>query len=94
MIVSISQFSTLAQDQNGNVLPLGKQRLACEVRTSAGAFTALSANCRFVRIATDTAIHLDIDGGATTSADELFPAGCVEYLAVDGGETISFAATA
>jgi hypothetical protein len=94
MIVSISQFATLATDQNGNVLPLGKQRLACEVRTTAGAFTALSVGCRFVRLATDTAIHLDIDGGSTNTSDELFVANSVEYLAVDGGETLTIAATA
>lgn len=92
MIVSISQFAALATDQNGNVLPMGKQRLACEVKTAAGAFTALVAGARFVRIATDTAIQMDIDGGATTSADELFPANSVEYLAVDGGETLTIAA--
>lgn len=92
MIVSISQFAALAQDQNGNTLPLGKQRLACQVRTSAGAFTALAGGCRFVRLATDTAIQLDIDGGTTSAADELFPANSVEYLAVDGGEVLTIAA--
>jgi hypothetical protein len=67
MIVSISEFAALAIDQNGNTLPLGKQRLACQVRTSAGAFTALSAGTRFVRVATDTAIYMDIDGGTTNT---------------------------
>jgi hypothetical protein len=94
MIVSISEFAALAMDQNGNVLPLGKQRLACQVRTTAGAFTALQAGTRFVRIATDTAIHMDIDGGSTNSSDELFVANSVEYIAVDGGETLTIAATA
>lgn len=92
MLVTISQFATLAKDQNGNVLPLGYQRLACQARTTAGAFTALGAGARFVRIATDTAIQLDIDGGAVTSADELFPANSVEYIAVDGGEVLTIAA--
>lgn len=93
MIVSITQFTRLATDQNGNVLPLGLDRVACEVRTTAGAFAALSAGTKFVRVATDTAIHMDIAGGSTTSADELFPANSVEYLAVRGGETLTIAAT-
>jgi hypothetical protein len=93
MLTTISEFARLAQDQNGNVLPLGLQRLACQTRTSAGAFSALQAATRFVRVATDTAIQMDIDGGTTNTADELFPSNSVEYLAVDGGEilTISLA---
>ena len=92
MLVTISEFSQLATDQNGNILPLGQRRTACQARTSAGAFTALGAGTRFVRVATDTAIQLDILGGSTTSADELFPANSVEYLAVRGGETLTIAA--
>jgi hypothetical protein len=92
MIVSITQFASLAIDLNGCPMPLGKDRIACQVRTSAGAFTALNALTRFIRVATDAAIYMDITGGTTTSADEYFPAGSVEYLAVNGGETMTIAA--
>lgn len=92
MIVSITQFQRLARDGNGAVMPLGGDRIACEVRTAAGAFTALGGSTKLIRIATDTAIQMDIAGGATTSADELFPANSVEYIAVHGGETLTIAA--
>lgn len=92
MIVSITQFSTLARDGNGNIIPLGKGRNGCEARTTAGAFTPLLAGTKFIRIATDTAIRMDIAGGSTDTADELFPANSVEYLAVNGGEVLTIAA--
>lgn len=84
MKVSITQFRDLAVDALGNVLPMGRDRLGCEVRTAAGAFAALSADCKFVRLATDTAIQMDIAGGATDATDELFPANSVEFLAING----------
>lgn len=90
MIVTITQFARLANDGNGNVLPLGADRLACEARTSVGAFAALNANTRLVRICTDTTIRLDIAGGTTDTADELFLPG-TEYIAVKGGETLTIA---
>lgn len=91
MLVTLTQFAALAQDQDGNVLPLGENRLACQALTAAGSFTALQSGARFVRIATDTAIQLDIAGGSTTTADEFFPANSVEYIAVHGGETLTIA---
>jgi len=91
MLVTITQFSRLAEDSNGRLLPLGHGRIACQSRTSGGVFTALGTTTRFIRIATDTAIQMDIAGGSTTSADELFPAGSVEFLAVSGGETLTIA---
>lgn len=94
MLVTISQFRQLAKDQDGNLLPLGNDRLACEKRTAVGAFTALDPDAAFIRIATDTAIQMDITGGATTSDDEFFPANSVEYLSVNGGEVLTIAAVA
>lgn len=94
MLVTITQYARMAEDANGNCLYLGKDRIACEARTSAGAFTALDARTKFVRIATDTAIQMDIAGGSTTSQDELFPAGIVESFSVNGGETLTIATVA
>lgn len=92
MLVTITQFRELARDANGNVLlTAGHGRTVCEARTTAGAFAALGEGTRFIRIATDTAVQMDIAGGATTSADELFPAGTVELVAVQGGETLTIA---
>lgn len=94
MLVTITEFSKLAQDANGECVYLGDDRIGCQSRTAAGAFTALSARTRFIRIATDTAIQMDITGSATSGTDELFPANSVEYIAVKGGETLTFATVA
>jgi hypothetical protein len=91
MKVSITQFRALAVDANGNVMPLGRDRIACEVRTAVGAFAALNADAEFIRVATDTAMQMDITGGATDATDELFPANSVEFLAVHGGEVLTIA---
>lgn len=91
MKVSLTQFRALARDANGNPIPVGEDRLACEVITAAGAFAALRADTEFVRLATDTAIQMDISGAATTAADELFPANSVEFIHVAGGETLTVA---
>lgn len=90
MIASITQFTQLAKDGNGNVLPLGEGRIACEAKTAAGSFAALNARTRLIRVATDTALRMDILGGTTDTADELIPAG-VEYFSVHGGETLTIA---
>lgn len=92
MLVTITEFSRMARDDNGNPLYLGEGRIACQARTSAGAFVALNDATTFIRIATDTGIQMDIAGGSTTSTDELFPAGSVEYLSVRGGLTLTIAA--
>lgn len=94
MLVTITQYLRMARDENGLPMYLGKDRLGCEVRTAAGAFVALNPNTKLIRVATDTAIQMDVAGGATTAADELFPAGSVEYLAVNGGETFTIATVA
>lgn len=94
MLVTITEYARIAQDANGNPLYLGKDRIGCQARTSVGAFTALNADTSFVRIATDTAIQMDVAGGTTSSTDELFPANGVEYLAVNGGETLTIATVA
>ena len=88
MIVTITQFTTLAVDANGNTMPVGDNRIACEARTTAGSFTALSTAARFIRVATDTAIRMDIAGGTTDTSDEIILPGA-EFFAVKGGETLS-----
>jgi hypothetical protein len=94
VLVTITEFSRMARDENGNPLFLGEGRIACQARTSAGSFSALNDATTFIRIATDTAIQMDIAGGSTTAADELFPAGTVEFLSVRGGELLAIALAA
>lgn len=89
MIVTITEYARVATEQNGYPLPLGRQRLACQVRTSAGAFGALQSGTRFIRVATDTSLRMDLGGGSTDTSDELILGPGVEYFAVDGGETLA-----
>jgi hypothetical protein len=91
MLVTITEFSRLAIDSNGAQLPLGAGRIACQAVIADGDANALTNGTRFVRVATDTAIQINIAGGSTTSSDELFPANSVEYIAVRGGETLAIA---
>lgn len=92
MIVSISSYSTLAKDNNGNLMPIGGERLGREVRTSAGNFAAIPAGAKFIRVATDTAIHIDVQGDAVTAGDEFVPANSTEFFSCNGGEVFKIAA--
>ena len=84
---TITQFSQLARDANGNVLPMGGRRIASQTLTAAGAASALDADCEFVRIATDTAYTSDVYGGS-----DLHPANSVEYFPANGLQVITFTA--
>lgn len=88
MIVTISQFARMATDANGKPIFMGRDRIACEARTTAGTFGALQPEAKFVRVASDTSIHIDVTGGATSNQDDLFLPGA-EYFAVNGGEELS-----
>lgn len=92
MKVTITQYSRLAADSGGTRLPLGRDRLGSETRTTAGTFAAFEAGTRFYRIATDTAIHVNTAGGNTTDQDELMPAGTSEYFSAVGGSAIEIIA--
>lgn len=92
MIVSLTQFRAQGFDQNGHLAPVPAGRIACQALTAAGPFTALDNDCAIIRIATDTAIRVDIVGGVTDTQDELIPANSVEYFSVNGGETLTIAA--
>jgi hypothetical protein len=95
MLVTITQYTELARDANGNVLPLGGagSRLGCIVADAAEELDPLDAQTRFVRLTTDTAIQIDIAGGATPADGELFMPG-TEHFAVQGGETFTIGAVA
>lgn len=89
MKVTITSFRRLAVDANGNVLPMGGDRIEGATLTAAGS-TVAHSEAEFVRIATDTAItHDAMKAGA--SNPELMPAGSVEFFPVAGGNTITVA---
>lgn len=89
MIVTINQFSKLARDQQGNYVPLGAGVSGNQTLTAAGAATALNAGTKVVRIATDTAIKIDVFGAST---DAYMPAGTSEYFAAWGSQVITVTA--
>lgn len=89
MIVTITEYRELAEDADGNKMPMGAFRLASQSRTADGAFAALNEQTTFIRVATDTAIHIDPLGGAVSSADELMPGGSIDFFKVEGGAEIS-----
>jgi hypothetical protein len=61
-----------------------------QIKTTTGtgslAFTALSANAKFIRVVASVTCHFNIDGAAAATT-MLLAAGAVEYFSVDGGET-------
>jgi hypothetical protein len=58
MLVTITEYTELARDANGAVLPLGTGKLALQSATAAGT-VELTAGARFFRAATDTAILIN-----------------------------------
>lgn len=84
MLVTITEYRDVARDGAGNALPLGANKIEMQSQTAAGAFAALNASTRFVRLATDTAITIDNGDGD----EEFYPAG-VEFIAVQGGATLT-----
>jgi hypothetical protein len=88
MKVTVSQYRAAVQDGNGQILSMAGEKIASELRTTDGNFTALSDECRFIRIATDTAIHMDFTGAVTT-ADDLMPTNSVEYFGAREGAVVA-----
>ena len=91
MLVTLTEFTNAARDGAGNVLPLGGGRKSCHCLDANGSFPALDDETTMVRIATDTAIQMDIAGGETDTDDELFLPG-IEFIAVGGGEVLTIQA--
>lgn len=79
MKVTLTQYREMPDDLGNNNLPLGGKPLASAKLTAAGSFAATDTDCRFVRIATDTAIHINF-GAAAADTDAMMPANTVEYF--------------
>ena len=88
MKVTITEYRALLEDVNGNDLPLSGAPVAKQKLTAAGNATATADETRFVRVATDTAIHLRHGAGATDT-DPMLPANSVEYFAVHEAVVLS-----
>lgn len=92
MLVTVTEYANLARDGAGSTVPLGGDRIASQKATAAGTIT-LDGSTRFVRIATDTKIHVKPTGTGAADIDELIPANAIDYLATRG-TSLSFIAAA
>lgn len=91
-ILTISEHSTLPLDVNSKPLYIMANPLAVAAYTpsaTSAQTTAFNANTKYVRLATDVAVHVTYAATATTSHDWL-PAGSVEWFAVSGGGQLAF----
>jgi hypothetical protein len=88
MTTSISQYYEYPRDGQNQPLPVGTLGATNNTVANSTGSVALASTTRFVRIATDTAIYVDIGAGAATGADLLVPAGAVEFFAVPAGSTV------
>ena len=88
MKVTITEYRQLPSDTASNNLLLGSAPSATQVLTVAGSAAATAGDTSYVRVATDTAIHLRQGAGATT-ADPYLPAGSVEYFGCNRTTTFS-----
>ena len=89
MKVTITSFERLAYDANGNVLPIGDGLLQGQKLTGAGNATALTTGTNFIRVATDTAIHIKPHGTGAADTDPMMPANSVEFFNAKSGMTPS-----
>jgi hypothetical protein len=90
MKVTITAYGEAAQVQ-GQTLGLSGRAISSQKLTAAGSASALPDETRYVRIATDTAIHVKMGAGAADT-DPMMPVGSVEYFGAGEGVEISIIA--
>lgn len=86
MLVTVSEYRTIATDSSGNDLPLGGGFIQTQRLTEAGAIT-LHDETELVRIATDTAVESDIE---EEGADMALHMPGAEYFNAFGGVDVTF----
>lgn len=80
MKVTITAYRAALVDGNANILGMAGPPISSQLLTAAGTATALPDETRYVRIATDTAIHVKIDGAGAANTDPMMPASAIEYF--------------
>lgn len=93
MKVTLTAYRNVVKDANDNVLGVAGSAIdeagGQQLLTAAGTATALPDETKYLRVATDTAIHLKLDGAGATTSDPMIPANTVEYFGVGEGVTPS-----
>ena len=86
MITSVTQFDEYPRDEQNQKLPVGRLGSSNTNLTATGN-VVMGVSTTYIRIATDTAVYVDI-GATATSADLWMPANSVEYFGVRPGDTV------
>lgn len=81
MLVTITEYTELATDGNGNKIPVGLDPSGRQELTADGTADPIGGGSKFVRIATDTAIRVD--------GDLIMPG--AEFFAVYAGQELEVA---
>jgi hypothetical protein len=94
MKTTFTAYRAAVTDKNGATLNMAgfpiQEAGGMQLLTAAGTLgTALPDETAFIRVATDTAIHLSVEGAGAATTDPLLPANTVEYFAADEGMTPS-----
>lgn len=96
MKVTITAYRSLTEDAAGETVQIasgvitetnGSQKL-----TAAGTAAALPDETKYIRVATDTAIHVKVAGAGAADTDPMMFANTVEYFGVSEGATPSIIA--
>lgn len=87
MKVCITEHSHMPTDLAGSVMPIAGKPVAKTKLTAAGGIT-VSSRTRFVKVSTDTAIHVGI-GEAASDACDMVSDGGADFFAVRGGDAVN-----
>lgn len=98
MPLDISEYQTLARDDNGNVILTGAEPSARTQQVAAGGTSTQSQpfgdTTRFVRLHTDTPVRFAVGANPTASAaSPRMSGGATEYLGVRPGHRIAIIST-
>ncbi len=88
MKVTITAYRSAIDDGNGHILGMADAPISSQLLTAAGTATALPDETRYIRVATDTAIHFKVEGAGAANTDPLMVSGA-EYFGAHEGLTPS-----
>lgn len=89
----IQEYAHLAQDANGQIIPVGKERAVATqsvTYTTATQSSAFDGSSSFIRIIADADAFIAFGTNPTADADSLFlPANVAEYFGIEPGDKVS-----
>lgn len=89
--VTVSGYRELPSDAGSNDLPIASATPTYRDSFGTTAETAaLPDETKFIRICSDTAIHVKRDGTGATADDDMLPANAPEFFAASEGTVVSW----